>query len=181
MIYIHVNLWFNQGIQFHLPWMQMCINVHHFIRVNLLVIVECQGCHSLLAHRCPHIILRRLSVLALHSHSQDVTGRVHASWRSVLMFGKWTESQSLIAADVAGLLSAGIFSYRNFQQVISNATSSGDGNFSWYNSSAVVMSTCLVQITVGTSPRREDAVIANEEDCSSRSEMIWSMAAFFLK
>ena len=57
-------------------------------------------------------------MLALHSHSQDVTGRVHASWRSVLMFGKWTESQSLIAADVAGLLSAGIFSYHNFQRVI---------------------------------------------------------------
>ena len=66
-------------------------------------------------------------MLALRSHSQDVTGNVHASCRSVLIFGKWTGSQSLIAADaVAGLLPAGILSYRNFQRVISNATSSGD-------------------------------------------------------
>jgi len=96
-------------------------------------------------------------VLALHSHSQDVTGRVHASWRSVLMFGK---------------------PYCNFQQVISNATSSGDGKSSWYNTSAVVMLTCLVQITVGTSPRRDDAVIASKEDCSSRSEMIWLIYSY---
>ena len=119
-------------------------------------------------------------MLALHSHSQDVTGRVHASWRSVLMFGKWTESQSLIAADVvAVLLSSGIFSYCNFQRVISNATSSGDGKSSWYNSSAVML-TCSVQITVDTSPRRDAAVIASEENCSSRSEMN-GMAAFFLR
>jgi len=29
IIYIHVNLGFNQGIQFHPPWMQMCLNVHY--------------------------------------------------------------------------------------------------------------------------------------------------------
>ena len=35
-----------------------------------------------------------------------------------MMFGKWTVSQSLIAADnVQGILSFGVFSYRNFQQV----------------------------------------------------------------
>ena len=76
IIYIHVNLWFNQGIQFHLPWIQMSINVHHFIRVfirvNLLVIVECQGFHSLLAHRCPHIGIKASQVCWHYSHTRKM-------------------------------------------------------------------------------------------------------------
>ena len=54
-------------------------------------------------------VLRRRNVLALRSHSHDVTGSVHPILRRTEMLGNMSVSQSLIApAKVVGQLSSDV-------------------------------------------------------------------------
>ena len=110
-------------------------------------------------------VWRRLSLLALRSHSQEVTGMVHAILRST--------HSLMAAATVDGLLSGGRFSYRNFHRIISCGTSSGDGKSScMIHLYCIVELTFLTQIMAGTRVSRDVAVVESGENRLSRLKRI---------
>ena len=76
-------------------------------------------------------------MLALRSHSHDVTGIVHAILSRTLMFGYKDVSHSLIAeAGEAGLSSGPFDRYRPFHCASSIWNNSGDGRSSLYFSNS---------------------------------------------
>ena len=101
----------------------------------------------------------------LLSHSQDVTGSVHAIFRSTKIFGKWSSSRSLIAvASVDPRYDFGHTSHFFIHKVISWSTMSGLIKSALYISmtgaSFVTISDSL-HINSGTRYRTLDAVIEN--------------------
>ena len=80
------------------------------------------------ANRAAYAPFTCLRTLALLSHSQDVTGSVHAICKRILMLGYSCASHSLMASDgELGSLSAGTVLYLDFHLHISFSNSSEVG------------------------------------------------------
>lgn len=114
-------------------------------------------------------VFNLLIVLAVRSHSQDVTSSVQAIFSNWKTFGNNTGSHSLIAcAHDSG--SSDFPFHLNFHLSSSWSMSSGEGRSSSYSSIAPEMViSCPAENTDGTRPMRVEEVLVREENHASSS------------
>lgn len=148
------------------------MEVHRHIVMNM---EKCQGWQTTFPHGCSHVIVQSRSVLALFSHSQDVTGIVHEICNKMKILGKVSRSHWFIAIAGEHGLSEGDIPINLFFQCFSSiCSSSGDGKIALYLLTISPGLGSFAHKILGIRPSREMAVTAAEENWCSRCVMIWS-------